>query len=398
MATADESNALRRKLGAAPDPLAVPGLTPARAFAQAVLHAGARSRDLESELVGYSERMLSLAELLEMLAEAGMRDEAEDEAGKGEEADAGGEDGAAPLVLHLRRAAGGQGLAIWDLDALSPVMEHMITGRIRPKAPPPRKPTATDAAVLGEFQNRLFHLADAAMAEVSAPPPVTGYRCAGVIDGIHAIRLALEDVEYREIRLEIRFGGGERKGVLRLVMPRVPASQAALRRKEARRWRNSWQRAITRSTVELEAVLHRMILPMEDFMNLAPGMVLPIPLESLDRVALLGADGRCIARGRLGQMSGMRAIRLQDLPDGTKAPHGSTAASDTSFSRNPPAGPAAAGPMAATAPSSTAPATETPLAPAQPAAPAPVPVDMPEAEPSAADGLATLAEAPPQAG
>ncbi len=319
MASAEETNALRRKLGPAPDPLAMPGLTPARAYARAVLHAGAQSRALATELTGFSERMLSLSGIVGMLAEEGLSEEAPDTTAD-DEAD---EPKPAPLVLHLRRASGGQGLAIWDLDALSAVMEHMITGRILPEPPPPRRPTATDAAVLGEFQDRLFNLADAAMAEVNAPPPVTGYRCAGVMEGLRAIRLTLEDVEYREIRLDIRFGEAGRMGALRLVLPKVPASQVKLRRQEAMRWRNSWQRTVSRSTVQLDAVLHRVSLPMEDFMNLAPGMLLPLPLESLDQVAILGADGRTIARGRLGQMGGMRAIRLQEIP-GTAASQGAT--------------------------------------------------------------------------
>ena len=58
------------------------------------------------------------------------------------------------------------------------------------------------------------------------------------------------------------------------------------------------------------AVLARVSLPIADVTALTPGQELALPYEVLDRIALEGADGRVVARGRLGQARGHRALRI----------------------------------------------------------------------------------------
>jgi flagellar motor switch protein FliM len=56
-------------------------------------------------------------------------------------------------------------------------------------------------------------------------------------------------------------------------------------------------------------------MPLSRLSGLLPGEVLPLPLAGIDRVRLVGLDGRLVGEGRLGQARGLRAIRLTgDMP------------------------------------------------------------------------------------
>ena len=65
----------------------------------------------------------------------------------------------------------------------------------------------------------------------------------------------------------------------------------------------------------LDAVLTRVALPLAQVLNFAVGDVLALPRAGIDRLSLVGLDGRSLSDGRLGQQNGMRAIRLtaQDI-------------------------------------------------------------------------------------
>lgn len=62
----------------------------------------------------------------------------------------------------------------------------------------------------------------------------------------------------------------------------------------------------------MDAVIARLSLPLARLSGLMAGEVLALPAASVDRVRLVGVDGRNLAEGRLGQHRGMRAVRVAD--------------------------------------------------------------------------------------
>lgn len=100
----------------------------------------------------------------------------------------------------------------------------------------------------------------------------------------------------------------------------------------------------------MDAVLHRLVLPLSAAERLQPGDLIPLPVEALDSVELLAGDGAGVAGGRLGQINGMRAVRLA-WPEGAR---GGVAAEAQGAAPGLPAAeaaePAAAAPVPAPAP------------------------------------------------
>ena len=72
----------------------------------------------------------------------------------------------------------------------------------------------------------------------------------------------------------------------------------------------------------LDAVLARVTLSLTRVLDLAVGEVLTLPRASIDRLCLVGLDGRSLSEGKLGQQRGLRAIRLTEAERAMKAAAG----------------------------------------------------------------------------
>nr|WP_245218473.1 FliM/FliN family flagellar motor switch protein [Rubellimicrobium aerolatum] len=66
--------------------------------------------------------------------------------------------------------------------------------------------------------------------------------------------------------------------------------------------------------VALDAVLHRLSLPLAEAEALHVGQLLPLPGVTVASVRLEGSGGVDLGSARLGQVAGMRAIRIEQPP------------------------------------------------------------------------------------
>jgi flagellar motor switch protein FliM len=67
---------------------------------------------------------------------------------------------------------------------------------------------------------------------------------------------------------------------------------------------------VEQAECQLDAVIARLVLPIGRILALEPGEVLDLPQAALDAITLEARDGRRIARSRLGQNRGMRALKI----------------------------------------------------------------------------------------
>ncbi len=261
------SDVLRRKIGEPPDPLALAGMTPAKALRLAVTRAAEEGASMVATLTSFEQERLSLEQVLQTLDDPA-------------------------LALELSGGDGLIGLAIWNIAAVSAVVEQLITGRVVPRDPDRRVPTRTDAAVICGIMDRILQRFDAEMTAADDRPPVTGFRARGVVEDARAAALMLADTDYRQYRLNIDFAEGARSGVLRLIFPWETADGALDPAAASDRWRREWQAAVRGSEVELRAVLYRLTLPLAELEALAPGQVLPEALRGPRREGKVRLEGR----------------------------------------------------------------------------------------------------------
>ncbi len=222
------------------------------------------------------------------------------------------------LVFLTEGGGGALGLAVLDGQFLAALLEQLTTGRVVSAPAPERSPTPTDAAVAADFLQRLFAgLGDAAATGLAASP--ASFRPAAPLKDGPAVLLALEDRPYRRIALTAELGGGAKTGQVHLVFPEH-AQEGADAAARARTWAQGLRANVCAASVTLEAVLHRLSVPLEQAQALTVGSELKIPRDSLGAVVLEGAGGARVGLARLGKCSGFRAVRL--LAPATSGPPG----------------------------------------------------------------------------
>lgn len=291
MPDAETASVLRRKLRAPAGPFDAPGVTLAKSMRLALVRAVEEETGLEVIVTGFSEVKITLAEMADQCGEH-------------------------DLIFMTEGPAGGIGLAVLDMAAVSALLEQLITGRVAPGDSPARRPTATDAAVIGDILGAIMTQSDDGLDQVAKPPPIAGFRTTGILEDGRAVSLALEDLAYRSLQITLDMGQGSKTGHLRLIYPWARMGGVDSEGQNAGTWGQGWHKAIEASQVTVEAVLLRLPMSIGDVAKLKVGECLPIPGECIGNVSIEGMDHRRVATGRLGQSNGLRAVRLNNLnPD-----------------------------------------------------------------------------------
>lgn len=215
------------------------------------------------------------------------------------------------LVL-LDRGADHSGLAAISPDFRSAIVEHMTTGRVSPAVAVPRPVTRTDVELFqpmfAAFLQTLPHLAQF----TSLAPWVAGVVVGGPVPTPRTAGLMLTDTEYRVLRFTIDLGQPDRVAEALIALPLHPiARPPPVVENVPSDWSDKMKSAVLDAQSPLNAVLHRMRLSLRSVEKFEVGLVLPLPGVTVGSVVLLGPQNTQVATARLGQVNGMRAVRIE---------------------------------------------------------------------------------------
>lgn len=227
------------------------------------------------------------------------------------------------LMLMLDQNGGdGLGLIVLSPAVLSGLVEMLTTGRVTAAPPPNRRPTRTDAAMLAALLDAALTGLDASLADDADKVWAAGWRYASFVDDARTLGLLLEDAPYQVIRADISLMDGAKAGPMILALP-DRAQRPDIRDDAPCGTDHSFAAHLAAQvdtvSARLDAVVARVTMPLARLSTLLPGEMLPLPLAGIDRVRLVGLDGRLIGEGRLGQARGLRAIRLTTEPRSEEA-------------------------------------------------------------------------------
>ncbi len=215
------------------------------------------------------------------------------------------------LLLLLDGPDGALGLAAIDRSVLTGVIEVQTIAQVTTMEPEERSVTSTDAAMVAP-------LIDAALARFAENlhadpmhPQVKGFQFGAMVEDRRAAGLLLDAPQYHSFEVQVDLALGRRKGTIRIILPQGH-QPAALETAEALQEGepNPHAHMLEQLQVRLAAVLGRISLPLGKAQSLKPGDVLTIHPDSLEDVHLQAAQGHLVARGKLGQLNGMKAVRL----------------------------------------------------------------------------------------
>ena len=295
--TTDKQGVLRRKLAATARPADAGVETGGRAWRVSLARAARDCIGLDLSVPVLRDDRRSLGELLDLMPDRA-------------------------LLAVLEGPERGLGLMVLSPELLAAVIETQTIGRVPSNPPVPRRPTRTDAAMS-------MRLIDAALAGLEAAlatsPDLTwtaGFRYASFLDEARPLGLLLEDVPYRVLACDVDIANGRRQGQVMLALPaegRGPRPEPAAPADEtpltAKAWQAALHGAVLGADVVLDGVIGRMRLPLAQALALAPGALLPLTTARIDAVAIIAPGGETVATGKLGQMRGMRALKLLQIGD-----------------------------------------------------------------------------------
>lgn len=282
----DRSLLARMVVRPRPEAEAAAPATPARALRIALTRAAERAVGLTTTALGVSDDTLPLADLLARIEEGW-------------------------LLLRME-GTGEPGLFALCPGFLSAVSEMQMRGRISESEPDRRPPTTADAA-LAEPLVRAF-LSELALAAEGTPLDgwASGRVASGRFTDLRAAGMALPETDFRTVSLSAWLGAGDRQGQILLALPLPPRPSGIPDPAErAAAWSVALHDNVLGAQAVLEAVLHRMRLPLGVVQRFEVGQNLPLPGVRLGAIRLEGPGREVVARGRLGQSCGLRAVRIK---------------------------------------------------------------------------------------
>lgn len=287
-------------------------LTAEAAISLAVTRAGLEALGLTIEVSEVSERRMTLADLPEVIEDRALR-------------------------LVIEGPGGGLGLMVLGVEVLSAIVQMQTIGRLCRTDTTTRRPTRTDAAMAVDFVDRLLAGIEQELAGSEAADWGAGFRYASWIEEGRPLATLLEDTALRVWKIGGRLGSSGTSGEILWVVPAdgrggrgrsgmplaAEAPDAPLPADPD--WEAQLSRSVLGARAQLDAVLNRMTLPLSAVLAFRPGLEIPLPEAAIGTI-LVEAGALRLARGRLGQFRGQRAVLLgeedRDAADGAQGGSG----------------------------------------------------------------------------
>lgn len=261
-------------------------MSPAKALRLALAQAADRQCDMAVAVKAVEQVQIPVSGLAAALAEGG-------------------------LLILLDGPEGQGGALRLDAAFLAALIEMQTTGRVTARPGEMRAVTRTDAAIAAPLIDATLERFADLLTEEAADHWGAGWRFGAMAEDIRSLGLVLTEAEYHHFRLMVEIGEVAQPGMLSLLLP-VRSGPAP----DLPGAPDAAQRAVTLehsaldAPVSVEAVLTRLSLPLDRVCTLQAGDLLPFPVDHPLSVRLEVGPRHKLARARLGQVNGMRAVRL----------------------------------------------------------------------------------------
>lgn len=233
------------------------------------------------------------------------------------------------LLVVLDGPNGRIGAATLDAPTVTALIQQQTMGQVMGKAPTERHYTSTDAAMTADFIDRAF---GKAVSMLDGQPDLKlfeGFQFGARIEDVRSLLLGLEADDYRVIEMTLDLSCGAMQGAVTLIIPEPTSADLGENGGGSGDFGPSLANGMGAMRVEMTAVLCKMKVPVSRFSSLQIGDILPLDQAFLYETDLISIDGHNISGGRLGQINGARAVRLNE---GVSQSMGGDAVNDMLFS------------------------------------------------------------------
>jgi flagellar motor switch protein FliM len=225
------------------------------------------------------------------------------------------------LYLLIQTADERLGMVVPDPSMLAGLIEIQTMGHVTEFPATDRQPTRTDAsmmepfieAVLAEFVQQLSGMEEAAR--------FTGYSYYRLIEDRRHLPLILVDGSFACFDVAVDLGQGAKQASMMLAFPELPESETvSVPVGPSQRWMQSLETGVMGARVDVGVDLHSFMMSLEKIPELVVGYEIEIPRSAVQELRVKGSDGKTVARGKIGQANGHRAVKFSSDLMGGAAP------------------------------------------------------------------------------
>lgn len=235
---------------------------------------------------------------------------------------------AANLLVLLDGPQGRVGAAMIDAGLVGGMIQQQTMGRVVPATGDPRPMTQTDAAMCAPLLDALFDKASAAVEDEADRLLLRGFTFGARSEEPRLVAMALEDAEYRVIRLTLDMAKGVRQGDLVLFLPLVPLHDpdggGLDGSDDDEGHADIGSRNLTDVVMHLEAELMVQLchvrMNLSDLTHLSAGDTVLLPPGTFPKTRIIAQSGKCLGTGTLGQVDGQRALKIDREPAHANTP------------------------------------------------------------------------------
>lgn len=210
------------------------------------------------------------------------------------------------LLIVLENEGGPCGLAAIARDIVTGLIEIQTLGKVTRFPTDTRSYTPTDAAMMAPLLDAGLPRFASMLAGQPEMAHLHGYGFGAMVEDAQTAGLALDAAQYHLTAFEVGLAQDTRSGQVLFLFPDPPRQDDAAKVQST----GKHEAILKLVPARMHLVLTRIHLPLDKAQALRPGDVLPISAQATSSACLVGAGGHVVARGKLGQMNGLRAFRI----------------------------------------------------------------------------------------
>ena len=289
MSDESSTNALIRKLRGRAEAVDIAPMTAEKALAQAVAKAADRCMQMDLRASDVTMEIEALGPIAAKFEDSG-------------------------LFLALSGPHDALGFLHLDPGLIHAIVQQQTVGHVAGEADPDRVPTATDAALCGDFLDQFLTLFASFLLGHPDHGWSVGYQTGRRVTGARQLALMLEDAPLRLMRLSLCGAQGETFGALSVVMPATARGHVGDAEDSTEdTWQHQLRVKLSEATSAMRVVLHSFNFSLAETKALQVGSTIPIPKSALQSATVVVPGGKALAEVKLGQLEGYRAIRFAGL-------------------------------------------------------------------------------------
>ncbi|WP_072779299.1 FliM/FliN family flagellar motor switch protein [Marivita hallyeonensis] len=212
------------------------------------------------------------------------------------------------LLLILENDAGSCGLLALDRSVVTSLIEVQTLGKVSRFPLDDRPFTATDAAMTAPLVDAALPRFGAMLEGQPERAHLQGFRFGAQVDDVQTAGLALDGDSHHMLSFDVSLAQDTRVGKVAFLFPEPEPSKATDDASSIQLGKHA--EAMKRLPARMRAVLTRIHVPLSKAQSLKPGDLLEISPAALNATSLVVDGGYVVAKGKLGQINGFRAIRI----------------------------------------------------------------------------------------